>query len=138
MFEFHGWLRVVVNDSDDADPLVLREREAAAQTEVQQLIADHMDDFSLMEMRQSGNGLMTLIAHGLRNHRRREAITLFESVAKALPDSYGLLYYHDNEHPTESNAFRVLRFVRGSTTIHDDCLLSPVVPTVEDDETSIG
>jgi Immunity protein 7 len=135
MFEFHGWMRVEVNDSDDVDPPVLREREAAAQKVVQQLIADYTDDFSLMELRQSGNGLMTLIAHGLRNHRQREAITLFESVAKALPDSYGLLYYHDDEHPSESNAFRVLRFVRGRATIHDDFLLSPVIPTIEDDET---
>ena len=89
------------------------------------------------ELRRSGNGVMTLIAHGLRNHRRQEAISLFEAVAKALPDSYGLLYYHDDEHPAESNVFTVLRFVRGSTTIHADFLLSPVIPTIEDDESGI-
>jgi hypothetical protein len=137
MFEFHGWISVQVDDRDDADPSVLREREAAAETLIRQLIADHTDEFSLMELRRSGNGLMTLIAHGLRNHRRQEVISLFEAVANALPESYGLLYYHDDEHKAEANAFRVLRFVRGSTSIHDDSLLSPVIPTIEDGETSI-
>ena len=137
MFEFHGWLRVVANDPDDADPPVLREREAAAQKTVQQLVADYRDDFSLMELRLSGNGLMILIAHGLRNHRQEEAITLFESVAGAYPESYGLFFYHDDEHPAESNEFKVLRFVRGSVTLHDDFLLSPVISTIEDNAKGI-
>lgn len=138
MFEFHGWLTVRVDDHDDADGVVLHEREQAAESLVRQLMADCRDNFSVLELHRSGNGLVTLAAHGLRNHRQGWPMSLFEAVSKALPGSYGVLYYHDDEHVSEDNIYKVMRFARGESTLFDDQLLSPVVPIIESSIESPG
>ena len=71
------------------------------------------DNFSLFDVRQTGNELIVLYAHGLRNHRFRPVIELFRWVAAELPESYGLLYAHDDEAEGQDNEFRVWR-LRGA------------------------
>ncbi len=131
MFEFHGWISVQIDDSDDADASVLATRADAAAAAIRDLLPEYEDGFSLFELRQTGNELLMLIAHGLRNHRQENAILLFTRVGSLFPCSYGLLYYHDDEHPTEWNDFRVLRVARGIVSTHPDAFLSPAIPTIE-------
>ncbi|WP_410611889.1 Imm7 family immunity protein [Amycolatopsis sp. lyj-109] len=68
--------------------------------------------------------------------RLDEIRTLVAKVGRLAPGSYGLLYVHDDEHPEHRLSFRVFRLARGRVTEHADHLLSPVIPTLEDAETS--
>jgi len=49
------------------------------------------------------------------------------------PGSYGLLHVLDDEHPEHRNHARVFRMVRGRVTEHPEPLLSPCIPTLEDE-----
>jgi Immunity protein 7 len=135
MFEFHGWATLRVDTSDDPDVPVQTAREDAAMERVRALIRAADDDFSFFDLRRTGNGLIVLNAHGLRNHRYERAIDLFRGMASMLPDSYGLLYVHDDEDSSRggdfTNAFRVWRMARGELIEVADSFLSPYVPTVE-------
>ena len=117
MFEFHGWATLWVDTSDDPDLPVQRAREDAAIERVRAAVQVAEDVFSHFDVRRTGNGLIVLIAHGLRNHRYEPVITLFREVAAMLPDSYGLLYVHDDEGLSRggnyTDTFRVWRVARG-------------------------
>lgn len=52
-------------------------------------------------------------------------------MATKLPDSYGLLYLHDDEAEGQDNEFRVWRLARGTFEERSDPFLSPYCPTVE-------
>lgn len=131
MFEFHGWItiRVEENEAETIGQTTLREDRAIEQ--VHSVVADASGDFSSFDVRRTGNGMIVLIANGLRNHRYRAVIELFERVGRLLPISYGLLYVHDDEQKGHENEFRVWRLARGSFTEHADPFLSPYIPTVE-------
>ena len=145
MFEFHGWAMIRVDDRDDPDPEVLRQREEEALALLGNALREADDGFSLFDLRRTGNGLIVLLAHGLRNHRYRPVIDLFRRVATELPFSYGLLYVQDDEDglrgtadaqsahpaPNRSNEFRVWRLGRGEFEEQADPFLSPYIPTVE-------
>ena len=136
MFEFHGWATIVVDDTDDADLSVLGAREAVAVEQLRAAIRDADDSFSHFDLRQCGNGLIVLNAHGLRNHRYEPVIVLFRWVAENLPFAYGLLHVHDDEDQRDrgsdhSNCFRVWRIARGSFDEMTDTFLSPCIPTIE-------
>gem|GEM_PF-583804 len=130
MFEFHGWATIRVPEPD-IDPARRRELEAVAVVRLREAIARADDQFSLFDVRQTGNELIVLYAHGLRNHRFRPVIELFRWVATELPDSYGLLYAHDDEAEGQENEFRVWRLARGAFEERTDPFLSPYTPTVE-------
>jgi Immunity protein 7 len=105
--------------------------EAVAVSRLQEAIKRADDVFSMFGVRQTGNELIVLYAHGLRNHRYRPVIELFRWVATELPDSYGLLYVHDDEAEGQDNEFRVWRLARGMFEEVPDPFLSPYFPTVE-------
>ncbi len=80
--------------------------------------------------------MIVLFTHGLRNHRFDPVIDIFRWIAENLPDSYGLLYVHDDEdhrvsEPESDNCFRAWRLARGRLSEKDDPFLSPYIPTVE-------
>jgi hypothetical protein len=135
MFEFHGWVVIRAHDRDDPDPDVLLDREEAVVERVRTAIGDVDDKFSLFDLRRTGNGLIVLFAHGLRNHRFEPVIELFRRITVEVPDAYGVLYVHDDEDPRSSNSFRnefrVWRMARGTIEERDDPFLSPYIPTVE-------
>jgi hypothetical protein len=132
VFEFHGWATIRVPEVDDADVKPIgRGPEVEAIKRVRAAINDVHDEFSLFEVKQTGNGQMVLIAHGLRNHKFAPVIELFQWVAAELPDSYGLLYVHDDEAAGQDNEFRVWRVARGKLEELADPFLSPYIPTVE-------
>ena len=130
VFEFHGWATIRAY-SLLIDPTTWRELEAAAIARLREAIARADDQFSLFDVRQTGNGLIVLYAHGLRNHPFQPVIDLFRWVAAELPDSYGLLYVHDDESDEHDNEFRVWRLARATFEERADPFLSPYYPTVE-------
>ena len=128
MFEFHAWATIRVNDDDDAEMAVITEREDRAISQLQATIDEYNDNFSHFDLRRTGNGLIVFAAHGLRNHGFTAAEDIFEWIAKNLPESYGLLYTHDDDH---DNHFLVHRLASGAVVRHTDNLLSPCIPTIE-------
>jgi hypothetical protein len=108
-----------------------RGTEVEAIKRVRAAINDAHDEFSHFEVRQTGNDMIVLIAHGLRNHQFEPVVGLFRWVAAELPNSYGLLYIYNDESETHGNEFRVWRLARGIFEELDDPFLSPYTPTVE-------
>jgi hypothetical protein len=135
VFEFHGWATVRVDYRDDPDLDVLRRREEEAIGRLRTAMKAADDEVSLLDLRRTSNGLIVLLAHGLRNHRYGPVVDLFRWVAAELPFSYGLLYVHDDEDmrggPEPGNVFRVWRLARGRFDERADPFLSPYIPTVE-------
>lgn len=131
MFEFHGWItiRVEEDEAETIEETTLREDQAIAQVRAELAIAG--DDFSFFDVQRTGNGLIVLMTHGLRNHRYQPVVDLFERVGRRLPHAYGLLYVHDDEQKGHENEFRAWRLALGSLTEHADPFLSPYVPTVQ-------
>jgi hypothetical protein len=131
VFEFHGWATIRVDDREDADMDVVRGREEAAIARLREAMREAEDEFSLFDLRRTSNELIVLLAHGLRNRRYEPVIDLFRWVAAELPDSYGLLYVHDDESEAQGDEFRVWRLARGRFEELDDPFLSPYIPTAE-------
>jgi hypothetical protein len=130
MFEYHGWitLRSTAEALDDEPPLRFDEIQA---------LADELAGYALVDL-QPMNGEYYLHVGGNPNHRGRHGgavVDLFAKVGQLAPGSFGLLYVHDDEDPEHRLCFRVFRLVRGTVTEHADHLLSPVIPTLEDEET---
>ncbi|MEV6880033.1 Imm7 family immunity protein [Amycolatopsis sp. NPDC051128] len=122
-------LRSAAEVLDDEPPLRLGEIRA---------LVDEFAGYALMDLRPM-NGTYYIHLGGNPNHRGQhgEAVVgLFAKVGQLAPGSYGLLYVHDDEHPAHMLSFRVFRLVRGTVTEHSDHLLSPVIPTLEDEDTS--
>jgi Immunity protein 7 len=130
VFEFHGWATIRVPDPN-IDVSRRHELEAVAIPQLREAIARADDQFSLFDVRQTGNELIVLYAHGLRNHRFRPVIELFRWVADELPESYGLLYAYDDEVEGRDNEFRVWRLAGGRLEELADPFLSPRIPTVD-------
>ena len=132
MFEFHGWAAIRVAEIEDSEVRPIgRGPEVEAIKRVRAAINDVHDEFSLFEVKRTGNGQTVLIAHGLRNHKFEPVIELFRWVAAELPESYGLLYVHDDEAAGQDNEFRVWRLALGTFEELADPFLSPYIPTVE-------
>src|SRR5262249_43200938 len=132
MFEFHGWatIRVAEPEHPDYKPIG-RGTEVEAIKRVRAAINDAHDEFSLFDVRQTSNNMIVLLAHGLRNHPFEPVVALFRWLAAELPDSYGLLYIHEDESDSDGNDFRVCRRARGHFEELDDPFLPPYTPTVE-------
>ncbi|WZO95939.1 Imm7 family immunity protein [Isosphaeraceae bacterium EP7] len=139
MFEFHGWATIRISDRESEFESIGRGPMVDAIKRVRAALNEAHDEFSAFDLRSAGNGLVVLSVHGLRNHRYKPVIELFRWVATELPDSYGLLYVHDDEDGGRgsdyTNEFRVWRMARGKLEEHADTLLSPYFPTVELPET---
>ncbi len=135
MFEFHGWATIRVDDQDDPDMDIIHRREEEAIRRLCKAMQKANDEFSLFDLRRTGNEMIVLFAHGLRNHRYEPVIDLFRWVATELPYSYGLLYVQDDEEHSRGgdyeNEFRVWRLARGQFEEMTDPFLSPYIPTVE-------
>ena len=135
MFEYHGWATIRVSEGDEPARLIERGAEFEALKQLREAVNRAHDEFGEFNVRRAGNDLIVLAVHGLRNHRYEPVIELFRWVAAELPESYGLLYVHDDEdHDRGSdfgNVFRVWRIAQGRVEEAADPFLSPSFPTVE-------
>ena len=74
---------------------------------------------------------------GGANHRgndHQSLLEVLEWIAEALPGSYGLVYWSDDEIPGRSifDGYRVIILARGRLEERCDPFLSPIAPIVED------
>lgn len=135
MFQFHGWIKIV---ADGWDPEILASTlfQEMTVTRLNEIIGKHSDAFSIFEARVTGNNMVMVLVHGLRNHRSEEVFRLFTEIGEKFPKSYGLLYAQDDE-SENYNEFRVFRLARGELKEFADPFLSPCIPGIED-EYSVG
>ncbi|MFH8387736.1 Imm7 family immunity protein [Kitasatospora sp. NPDC018058] len=78
------------------------------------------------------NGAPFLHFRGWRNHRDAEVLDFFREVGRRAPGSYGLLHVRDDEDLAHENGVRVLRMARDEVSEHQEPLLSPCIPVLED------
>ena len=134
MFEYHGWLVLVAApyDTPTGDAHV-----RAAAESVRQLLAMPGEVPGLRDVRWV-NGRAQVHFGGAANRRPGEFDELLagvRSLASRATGTYGLIHYHDGEDVDHHDAFRVLVVRRGMVSEHPDPYLSPLVPTIEDEDT---
>jgi hypothetical protein len=128
VYEFHGWINIRACDPDEGG---LAQAEAAIVALRARLARAEQEIGGWFEVRDTFNGQIVVVTHGLRNHRQPGPPELLRWIGEKYPLSYGLLYVHDDEHPAQNNEFVVYRLAHGRVTEFADCLLSPFEPTVD-------
>ncbi|WAL75846.1 Imm7 family immunity protein [Kitasatospora sp. YST-16] len=129
MFEYHGWIKVLISaaaEEDDSEPA----RTMAAVEDIGRRIQEIHTPYLLDVRWMNGEAFVHLA--GAPNHRDPEILRFFAEVGERAPGSYGLLHVRDDEDPQWWNGVRVLRMVRGAVTEHPEPLLSPCIPVLED------
>ena len=127
MYEVHGWFGLAESTMDDDDPVFARELD-----ELRRLVDRQRWPYTLKVTIAAFNGEHFLTITGAANRRRDEAefvAEVLEQVRRRLPGSWGLLHERDDD---VANSFRVTRLARGELSYHEDVLLSPCVPVIED------
>jgi hypothetical protein len=128
VYEFHGWINIRASDPDEGD---FAEAQAAIVAIRAHLARACEEIRGWFEIRDTFNGQIVVVTHGLRNHRQEGPPELFRWIGERYPLSYGLLYVHDDEDLSRGNEFVVHRLAHGKLTEFADTVLSPFVPTVE-------
>lgn len=138
MFKFHGWvvthtgarLRGVREDFEKYDK-EQRDLFEALKGQVRQL-EEHMQNCFFFN--DGLNGMYSMMATGLFNHRREVVLDVFRWLAENGHGSYGLVYVWDDEDPrgTEFYEYRVWRLAKGQFEEFDDLILSPGYPIRHD------
>jgi hypothetical protein len=132
MYSYHGWavLRESPREVDEGGL-------TAIVALVKQKLAALTDQGNPLGTLGSVNGAWHVMVSGFANRRSGEAqemFDLFAEIARVAPGSYGLLYVWDDEDVEGyANVFRVWSLRRGQLTVHEDVLLSPCVPSIEDE-----
>jgi hypothetical protein len=129
MFEFHGWIVIRIVGWDDYN-----KRLEEAFLFALRAVGEAQDGYSHFSATQNGNGLYMVQMHGLRNHRRDNAMILFNKIADALPACYGVLYLYDPEDSENDVGFRIFRMAQGRVDEFEDKILSPRFPIIDQDE----
>lgn len=128
MLEYHGW--ITLHDSPgEGDP----DQTYRLACEIERSIAHIRAENRVLDTRVM-NGNHAVWTAGYTNHWStdiEQIIGLFREVADKAPGSYGLLYVWNDEFG-DGNAFQVWRLAKGKLTEHEDTLLSPCIPTIED------
>src|SRR5687768_1334981 len=132
MYEFHGWVNIVADDSDEPESSVLQARRkdliAALEDRTQAL----RSPFLFVQIVRDLNGAAHLLISGCRNHRDDRVLDLFRWIAEHQPCSYGLLHVRDDEDPQgNDNAFVVHAIGRGELVSAVEPNLSPCIPLLE-------
>jgi hypothetical protein len=131
MFEFHGWVNIKVDDSDDADIDILDTRLNELSEQIENKINNTESPNCILRLYRGLNGENHLIMTGFRNHRQQKIIDLFRWIAERQPFSYGLLHVRDDEESGYENVFRVFSMARGKVKETTEELLSPCIPKIE-------
>lgn len=130
MFELHAWFQLS-HDAFESDQVAIDAALPAIRAAVEALDESNSATTKACLLPRNGTYYVTVVIDA--NRRRYEAELLDRLVAviaETLPGSYGLIYERDDEAIPPD--FRVRRLARGLVTDHDESLLSPAVPTIED------
>jgi len=132
MIELHGWVTIrdtyeaIFEEGDNIDLVV---------TEIHEKI-NQLCWFK-PEIK-NGNGSRFLHFSHFANRIRpdtEEIFQLFEHIGKIAKGSYGLIYLYDDEDGNgQNNHFQVFSLARGVVKKHVDPFLSPIIPTIEDED----
>lgn len=131
MFEFHGWVSIKEDDSDDADIGILDARLNEITDQIENQINRTEWPNCVLRVFRGLNGKNHLLMTGFQNHRQKEIIDLFHWIAARQPFSYGLLHVRDDEDRGNENVFRVFSMTRGKVEETTEELLSPCIPKIE-------
>ena len=131
MFEFHGWVNIKMDNSDDADIDILDTRLNELSDKIEEEINNTEWPNCVIHLFRGLNGENHLIMTGFRNHRQQKIINLFRWIAERQSFSYGLLHVRDDEESGYENVFRVFSMVRGKVKESTEELLSPCIPKIE-------
>ena len=130
MVEYHGWITIRDSPSEGDE-----ERTASFAGSLEERINRLRAEHRIIGMRVVNANHMIWLA-GCTNHWSTDIDEVFDllgEIAAKAPGSYGLLYVWNDE-CDQSNAFRVWRLARGRVTEHEDSLLTPCIPTIEDED----
>lgn len=137
MFEFHGWINIIADDTDDADISIVNKRRKKLCLDLKVKIKEIEWCNGHFKLFENVNGASHLIMTGESNHRQNDVIELFYCIAKNQPFSYGLLHIRDDEdHNRDNNyenVFRVFALRKGTVIERTEKLLSPCIPVIEDE-----
>ena len=128
MVEVHGWITLretcKVVDDDNIEALL-------------KLINNEIGKIAYPQIQinvNNGNYYIELSVYS--NHMSgavNDLIALFDTIGEIAEGSYGLLYIHNDEDNENYNNFMVHRLARGTVEVYPDTLLSPTIPTIEDE-----
>ena len=133
MYEFHGWVNIVADDSDEPELSVLETRRSALVAAIDDRVeAFRSSPLTFVHIARDLNGQAHLLISGFRNHRDDRVLDLFRWIAEHQPCSYGLLHVRNDEDPDGlDDAFVVHTVKRGSFSSAREQNLSPCIAELE-------
>jgi Immunity protein 7 len=132
MFEFHGWIAINEDDSDDVDSSVLNQRRELLCDAIAICIEKLQGPSQSFHLHRSFNGTAHLVFCGFHNHRDERIIEFFRQVGELQPYSYGKLHVRDDEDPRGfQNMMQEWTMARSSIYESTDAQMSPCIPSIE-------
>ncbi|MES2569723.1 MAG: Imm7 family immunity protein [Verrucomicrobiota bacterium] len=132
MFEFHGWIAIVEESSDDLDTAILDTRRETLCDTIEEMITALSGTNRVFHLHRHLNGSAHLVFCGFHNHRDKQIIDFFHKVAAAQPYSYGKLHIRDDEDDRGfQNTVQSWTMARANVIEATDVQLSPCIPTIE-------
>lgn len=132
MVELHGWItiretfRAVWEEEEKIDLLVAKIRDEI----------NRLSWFKPEIKAQNGEWFLefTLFSNRI-NPQILEVFELCKWIGKVADGSYGLIYlYNDEDRNGKENQFQVFSLARGVVSENNDPFLSPIIPTIEDED----
>jgi len=130
VFEFHGWA-VICESTIEIDNGNLQNITSTLKTLVDDIKWYQFGFGFASADYYNGKFIITTNGNAKRAYRVPQLFSLFQKIAEIAPGSYGLLYIWDHE--SGDNEFAVWVLAKGSFKKHNDTLLSPCIPVIEDD-----
>lgn len=128
MFEFHGWISINADDSDNPDNTILEHRENELSSQIEAWIHHLQRTNRAFHLHRDLNGSSHLVFCGFHNHRAEAIIEFFKKVAEHQPWSYGKLHVRDDE---KGDFMQQWTMARGRTIEETDERMSPCIPVIE-------
>lgn len=134
LLDYNGWIDIEMHYNDNLDVI--------DGSDVRNFLVEmgpHIEEFNKYPSRRieyktlSWSKIYTI--YGVHNHALNyleDLLNLYSLIAEKAPGSYGLLYVRLSEDPVYWNKYRVFRMAKGVVTEHEDTLLSPCQPTIEE------
>ena len=134
MFEFHGWIAINEDESDEPDIAESDRRREVLCDEIESMIKILESENRSFHLHRELNGQSHLVFCGFHNHRDERIIDFFNEVGSRQPASYGKLHVRDDEDSRGSkgeNAMMQWTMTRGIVAESTDALMTPCIPKIE-------